>query len=1237
MSTDRRIAAKVLFAILILLTVPASRAGAAATFSIGGKASGLAVGASVTLLDNGVDSLKVTANGSFTFKTKLASKAKYDVTISVQPAGQLCAVAHGAGTVAAANISSIIVACKNAVTIGGNVSGLKAGTSVTLLDNGGDADTVTKVGPFTFKTPLVIGAAYKVTVGTQPAGQKCSVTGGTGTVTKKITTVAVACVAVSTHSIGGTLSGLNQAGASVTLLDNGGDALAVTKNGAFTFPTKLTSGSAYLVTVGKQPATEACTVGFGKGTVGTGNVTTIRVICADNFSIGGKVSGLKSGSSVTLLDNLKDSVTVGANGAFTFPTRLLTGARYSVTIKTQPTGEKCSVGGGTGAVGTSNITSVAVSCSSTTTHTIGGSVTGLGSGQSVTLLDNGGDALTVPANGTFTFKTPLIVGARYSVTVGTQPAGENCAVGRGVGIVGPSNITNITVICTTNNTFSIGGTVSGLTSGQSVTLLDNGADSFKVTANGAFAFPTKLATGVSYNVTVGTQPILETCSVLAGSGKVASANVTNVTVTCAANPTFSIGGSVSGLTSGQSVTLLDNGGDSTLVSSNTTFTFPTKLASGANYAVTVGTQPTTETCTVTNGSGKVASANITNVTVTCAANPTFSIGGSVSGLTGGTLTLLDNGGDAKNITANGTFTFTTKIATGKTYDVTVGTQPAGLTCTPSNNTGTVGTANITNVAIACSSSGGGGGHGGAFWIPFSAAPVPATSDGQTGVFVIPSDKITTSPIPQFVTTTPSQLLGLSYTVGTGTPISLTPTGFMFASVGKDGNTHVYGMTINDTATLPTPVQISSLSLPSSKQICIGGQDAQTDIGDPTTLFVLLEIADINNCGAGASTFEVVHWKDSASTAPVVVSLDTDNFDTVYTAGKLTGLVVWDQTAATVDFYDDNTFTSPTQMLTGVSDELGLSGIHINFSDPLNSNTDLFLAITATPASTSGLYFVNAAGKSVSLTHQGSIGFAGYVTDNNNLYFQDITSSTATKIYQVPLSNGTPLLLYTGGGTSTINYDLLGTNQSVIAVQAVTGTFPSQVSKFYTLPIGTASSTLTQIGATAGYTGNVSGFLAFPIGADPTKNKLFVTYSVVQFAPPFHTTWSSLALALDGSTNPTPTANSVYEPLGINGFLFGGGVWQVTGITDTNGGWGGGTANITAVDTLANTPFTTTGGGDFVMPAGDLGDLIGFGTEDAAFGFFSDISGATPAVGSAADINAKFLYTIPIKDTVVTPF
>lgn len=80
--------------------------------------------------------------------------------------------------------------------------------------------------------------------------------------------------------------------------------------------------------------------------------------------------------------------------------------------------------------------------------------------------------------------------------------------------------------------------------------------------------------------------------------------------------TYTIGGSVSGLASGASVVLQNNGGGNLTVGSNGPFTFASSVTSGGAYAVTVLTQPAAQNCTVANGSG-TANANVTNVAVTC--------------------------------------------------------------------------------------------------------------------------------------------------------------------------------------------------------------------------------------------------------------------------------------------------------------------------------------------------------------------------------------------------------------------------------------------------------------------------------------------------------------------------------------------------------------------------------------------------------------------------------------------
>lgn len=256
------------------------------------------------------------------------------------------------------------------------------------------------------------------------------------------------------------------------------------------------------------------------------------------------------------------------------------------------------------------------SVTSVSSYTLGGRVSGL-SGGSLTLLLNGGSALTIHSDGTFTF--PVEISSTYAVTVGAQPSGRTCTVSNGVGAGVTANVSNVTVTCSAN-TFVIGGTVSGLATGSQVTLNNNGADPTIVAANGSFTFATPVAYNSGYAVTVGTQPTGQTCTVSNGTGAGVTANTSNVSVTCSAN-TYVIGGTVSGLASGTQVTLNNNAADPTTVTVNGSFTFATPVAYNGSYAVTVGTQPAGQTCTVSNGSGAGVSVNVTSVAVSCVTTP----------------------------------------------------------------------------------------------------------------------------------------------------------------------------------------------------------------------------------------------------------------------------------------------------------------------------------------------------------------------------------------------------------------------------------------------------------------------------------------------------------------------------------------------------------------------------------------------------------------------------------------
>jgi len=254
------------------------------------------------------------------------------------------------------------ISCAN-YTIGGTVSGL-SGTGLVLENNGGDNLAISGNGSFTFSTAVTGGSTYNVTILTQPSNpaQTCAVSKGSGTVNANVTSVQVSC---ASFTIGGTVSGLS--GTGLVLENNGGDNLAISGNGSFTFSTAVTGGSTYNVTILTQPSNPAqtCAVSKGSGTVNA-DVMSVQVSCA-SYTIGGTVSGLSG--TLVLENNGGDNLAISGDGGFavpfTFSTAVTGGSIYNVTVLDQPSNpaQKCTVANGGGTVNT-NVTSVEVSCAS---------------------------------------------------------------------------------------------------------------------------------------------------------------------------------------------------------------------------------------------------------------------------------------------------------------------------------------------------------------------------------------------------------------------------------------------------------------------------------------------------------------------------------------------------------------------------------------------------------------------------------------------------------------------------------------------------------------------------------------------------------------------------------------------------------------------------------------------------------------------------------------------------------
>lgn len=169
--------------------------------------------------------------------------------------------------------------------------------------------------------------------------------------------------------------------------------------------------------------------------------------------------------------------------------------------------------------------------------------------------------------------------------------------------------------------------------------------------------------------------------------------------------TYTVSGGISGLL-GSGLTLALNDSQSTSVAENGAFAFATGVPGGQPYAVTVQSQPLgpSQTCSVSQGSGTIGAAKITNVSVSCTSN-SFFVWGQVNGTTGTGLVLQNNGTDDVKVSADGPIKFPTKLTSGSTYNVTILTQPVepGLVCSVTGGTGTIGNADATTVAVDCQS------------------------------------------------------------------------------------------------------------------------------------------------------------------------------------------------------------------------------------------------------------------------------------------------------------------------------------------------------------------------------------------------------------------------------------------------------------------------------------------------------------------------------------------------------
>lgn len=117
---------------------------------------------------------------------------------------------------------------------------------------------------------------------------------------------------------------------------------------------------------------------------------------------------------------------------------------------------------------------------------------------------------------------------------------------------------------------------------------------------------------------------------------------------------------------------------------------------------TASTTPTTTSATTSTATPVAPTSSPSTTTTAVAVTTTYSLTPTVTGLGVGKTLVLQNGADTLGFASNTSSSFATKLVTGASYAITVKTDPAGQSCTVTNGSGTVATANVTNVAVSCS-------------------------------------------------------------------------------------------------------------------------------------------------------------------------------------------------------------------------------------------------------------------------------------------------------------------------------------------------------------------------------------------------------------------------------------------------------------------------------------------------------------------------------------------------------
>ncbi|HEY7906310.1 MAG TPA: hypothetical protein VIC53_05235, partial [Wenzhouxiangella sp.] len=441
---------------------------ASASFAVGGSLSGLLADGLIILQNNLGDDLTVTSDGVFSFSTPLDDGESYSVSIAMQPSGQACSVSNGSGTVSGSAITNVSVVCSNTPCLGVDQDDVfavsfttgeliryrasdPANTKATILPGGSivspesmvfgpdcnlyigesgdgstfapriskvDVETATISTVYPFASFEVFPASLAFENNDLLIGRSPFYSNNTGPIVKLSNATGGA------HAISDYTSGTSLASSPGIALDSSGRLYV--SDQTYDSNTQIASGPVKRFDASGGFLAEL----IADGASGLAGPAGMMVVGGSLYTIGAETGDVLETDLATDTTTTFSSSALGKGARFVLSALsdggLLVGRDNGNIYRFDTNGAVVD----TFASGLQEISGIATVAGSSvqSLYQIGGSVTGLATGETVVLQNNGGDDLTLAANGSFIFSAQVPDGDVYDVTVLTQPTGQTCSV-----------------------------------------------------------------------------------------------------------------------------------------------------------------------------------------------------------------------------------------------------------------------------------------------------------------------------------------------------------------------------------------------------------------------------------------------------------------------------------------------------------------------------------------------------------------------------------------------------------------------------------------------------------------------------------------------------------------------------------------------------------------------------------------------------------------------------------------